>query len=238
MDISNTLASVSEQQVADDNNAEGSIKIIFETEIENITRFLKEGNYGLQYISMKRDRFATHDRQEQGKKFETLYHEVRSAMIEKWTKFKSGIEINRKAYYVTEQMLNAFNGSNEAMIIRYWVRNGAFDRLTGKRFAQMASAIRFQYNEPVNIPVVRSIEAIKGLEAERCLFILSRDLAPYLFGEKAEDNKTSHLLYVALTRSLEHLTILITKEVEESYTRQTIENFFNKITKVQTNDLV
>ena len=52
----------------------------------------------------------------------------------------------------------------------------------------------------MNVPVVRSIETVKGLEAKRCLFILSPDLAPYLFRINREDNKMSHLLYVALTR--------------------------------------
>ena len=78
-----------------------------------------------------------------------------------------------------------------------------------------------------DIPVVSSIESIKGLEAERCLFILTTDLAPYLFGKKTEDNKTSHLLYVALTRSLDNLTILVTKEVEAVYTKAAIVAFFN-----------
>lgn len=58
----------------------------------------------------------------------------------------------------------------------------------------------------MNVPVVRSIETVKGLEAKRCLFILSPDLAPYLFRINREDNKMSHLLYVALTRSQDSLT--------------------------------
>jgi hypothetical protein len=65
------------------------------------------------------------------------------------------------------------------------------------------------------------------------LFILSPDLAPYLFREKTEDNKTSHLLYVALTRSLNHLTILIMKEVEETYAREKILCFFQSVLQNQ-----
>ena len=90
----------------------------------------------------------------------------------------------------------------------------------------MASAIKSNDTTACDIPVVSSIEIIKGREAERCLFILSPDLAPYLFREKTEDNKTSHLLYVALTRSLDYLTILVMKEVEETYTRDKILCFF------------
>ena len=106
-----------------------------------------------------------------------------------------------------------------------------FDRLTGQRYAQMASAIKATDTATSDIPVVSSVEIIKGREAERCLFILSTDLAPYLFREKTEDNKTSHLLYVALTRSLDHLTILVMKEVEETYTREKIVGFFQSVVK-------
>lgn len=98
-------------------------------------------------------------------------------------------------------------------------------------YAQMASAIKATDTATSDIPVVSSIEIIKGREAERCLFILSTDLAPYLFREKTEDNKTSHLLYVALTRSLDHLTILVMKEVEETYTREKIVGFFQSVVK-------
>ncbi len=70
--------------------------------------------------------------------------------------------------------------------------------------------------------MVNSIESIKGREGNNCLFILTGDLAKYLFGKKKTDNKTKNKLYVALTRSLENLTILITTEVEEKYGRDEI----------------
>jgi len=141
---------------------------------------------------------------------------------------KTELEIKRAAFYVTEQMLSAFDsGIKENTIIAQWVNRGIFDRLTGQRYAQMASAIKAIDTATSDIPVVSSIEIIKGREAKRCLFILSPDLAPYLFREKKEDNKTSHLLYVALTRSLDHLTILVMKEVEETYTKDRILCFFH-----------
>ena len=75
---------------------------------------------------------------------------------------------------------------------------------------------------------VSSIEGVKGLEGEHCLFILTSDLAAYLLGNKTDENKTKNALYVALTRSLHILTILICKEVEEEYGRPTITDFFAK----------
>ena len=66
LELSNTLAREAEQQRADEDNAEGSIGIVFESDVQDIKQFLVEGNYGLKYISMKRDRFATHEKQESG----------------------------------------------------------------------------------------------------------------------------------------------------------------------------
>ena len=48
------------------------------------------------------------------------------------------------------------------------------------------------------------------------------DLAEYLLAKKKSDNKTKNKLYVALTRSLDKLTVLITNEVEEKYGREEI----------------
>ena len=230
--LSNTLAPKAEQQQADNSNAKGSIAVVFESDVKDVKQFLTEGNYGLQYISMKRDRFATHEKQSSGNRFETLRHEVQRAMYEKWTGIKTEIEINRAVFYVTEQMLSAFDdGNKENVIISQWVSSGIFDHLTGQRYAQMASAIKAIDKAASDIPVVSSIEIIKGREAEKCLFILSPDLAPYLFRENISDNKASHLLYVALTRSLDHLTIMIMKEVEDMYTRDKIVSFFQTVLK-------
>ena len=227
LELSNTLAQDSEKQVADGDNAEGSIDIVFESDVEEITQFLSDGNYGLQYISMKRERFATHEMQKVGDRFETLLYEVKRAVLEKWTGHMPEIEIDRSAFFITEKMMERFDGGVSATaIINGWVNAGAFDRLTKQRYAQMSAAFKTSEDGKVDNPVIPSIESVKGLEAKRCLFILTTDLAPYLFREKTEDNKTSHLLYVALTRSLDNLTILVTKEVEDKYTRTEIEKFF------------
>ena len=73
---------------------------------------------------------------------------------------------------------------------------------------------------------VKSIDYIKGMEGEKCLFILTNDLAAYLFDDNTEMNKTKNKLYVALTRSLNELSMYILKEVENKYTKKRIQDFF------------
>ena len=80
---------------------------------------------------------------------------------------------------------------------------------------------------PDNI-IVWSIDSIKGQEGSNCLFILTTDLAAYLFGQKNDDTTTKNRLYVALTRSLDKLTIFITTQVEAKYDRKFILDYFEK----------
>lgn len=229
LDLSNALAPDNEKQVSSSKNAAGSLSIVFESNIADVKGYIESVKNGLCYISQKRDRFYTHSTKEADNRFETLRHEVLRAMEEKWQGQKTEIEIKRAAFFITEKMLESYNQARNARAqISHWVKNGAFDQLSRQRYAQMSSAFSEKKIETVDTVVVRSIEIIKGLEAERCLFILTPDLAPYLFRTKTEDNKMSHLLYVALTRSKDHLTIMITRDVEESFSRDTIIEFFKE----------
>ena len=115
-------------------------------------------------------------------------------------------------------------GSAPSTMIRTYL--GRLDRL---QYAKVISALQ-KSNERVNdIPIVNTIESIKGQDGKSCLFILTTDLAAYLFGEKVVENKTKNKLYVALTRSVNALTILVTQEVENKYGADYIRNHFSRL---------
>ena len=226
--LSNALAPSFEKQVANEKNVDGSIDVVYESDIKDIKKFLDECNFGLKYISMKRNRFATHNIQKVKNRFETLFYEVKKNISKKIDQMAE-IEIDRYVFHITERMLKNYNdGVNKTTIIKDLVNDGTLNKLDKQSYAQMASAFKLFDEKKTDITIIPSIESIKGLEAERCLFILTTDLAPYLFNEKKEDNRTSHLLYVALTRSLDNLTFFVTREVEKSYTRTRI----NKLLKL------
>ena len=109
----------------------------------------------------------------------------------------------------------------DSRFIRRCIRSGLFD-YDKKTYARIIGTLKFHEDSGSDGIVVKSIEAVKGLEHRRCLFILTNDLVPYLLGEKTEENKTKHLLYVALTRSLDNLTILVASNVETRYPRERI----------------
>jgi len=232
LDISNMLAPVEERQHAASSNANGSIKVLYETDDEIQGNCFDSDEYGLKYISMKRGRFHTKKSQDNSVQFDGVYAEVFRAMKEKWIKEKNEIEVRRAAFYVTEQMICGYNnGEDVTQIINEWVNVKAFERLPGEKYARMAGALglKMEKDDEEGTIVINSIESVKGLEDDRCLFVLTTDLAPYLFRDKTADNKTSHLLYVALTRSRDELTIYVTKEVEDVYGRDRIDNLFGRV---------
>lgn len=227
LDLSNTLALDNEQQFATEQNKKGILDIIFETEINNFNRFLSSDEYGLRYISKRQERFETHKNQSKDQRFNTLYYEVKTAIEDKWGKVKSEIEVSRCSFYISEQILKEVDEKRKekGKIISDLVQQGFFNQLSKPQYARIISAFGDYETNFSNI-VFDTIEGVKGLESDRCLFILSSDLAPYLFQDKVDDNKEKHLLYVALTRSRERLTILVTKEVEKKYGKESIEKFF------------
>lgn len=225
LQLSNRLAQENEHQVADAKNNIGSIEVRFEADLD-IKTFVSNDAFGLLYISKKNKRFDTHARIDQRGRFDTLRHELNIAIQKKYDDTLTDIEIKRIAYYFAGQMLGLIaNGSAIKAVINKGISDGYYD-YDNTTYARIADALKTEPFSGRDSIVVRSIEAIKGLEHEKCLFILTTDLVPYLLREKTDDNKTMHLLYVALTRSLDNLTILVTTEVENRYTRKQILDAF------------
>ncbi len=221
LQISNRLACVNEQQDADEEACVGSIDVLFETDMD-VAAHIEHGNYGLAYISKKNNRFSTHANHVENNGFDSLRHELDIAIRDKHGNNMSDLEIKRAAYYVAREMIALVEAGSEAgTVVSKGISNGYFD-YDKTRYARMSEALRSDDSPDAGTIPIRSIEAVKGLEAERCLFVLTTDLAPYLLGDKTNDNKTKHLLYVALTRSLDNLTIIVTTEVEMRYSRERI----------------
>ena len=228
LNISNTLADEKQRQFSSSENAAGKVSIVFESETD-VAAFIKDNDFGLQYISKKNERFETHS-EKLDNRIDLLFYEVQRAIAKKWSTEKPELTINRAAYYISERMLMDYDVSNNsAAEINKRIKSGWFDYPGNKEYAQMNAAFEKESTEANPVMLVSSIESIKGLESENCLFILTTDLAPYLFLENTDENRTKHLLYVALTRSLKDLTILVTKEVEKRYQKEYIINYLSEI---------
>jgi thymidine kinase len=218
--LSNRLAPVDERQVADEKNSVGSVRLFFESDIAaNTEKFIRDEDFGLVYISKKNDRFDTHGDVAGDKWFESLRYELETGIREKCGDEATDLEIKRAAYYIATKVVSLLNsGRSVKELTNICVESGTMD-YEKRRYIRIATALTYMASSRSKGVSVKSIEAVKGLEDGRCLLILTTDLAPYLTGDKVDDNRTKHLLYVALTRSRDDLSILVTREVEERYSR-------------------
>lgn len=213
--LSNSIITEVEEWQTSVSRSEGTLNIVYETDV-NIKKILSNNEFDLKYISKKNDRILTKDIQVENQ-FMTIFDELASVFNEKNTE----IQVH-DIYYLTQLVTEEYKKTNK---IHLAVRPIGF-RLPEKSYARIAQTLdQINKNSDEKI-VVPSIESIKGQEGKNCLFILTTDLAPYLFLEKKSDNKSKNKLYVALTRSLDKLTILISTEVERKYTKEKISDFF------------
>ena len=221
LELSNSLVLPEEAQTTE--KCGGVIEIVFEKDC-CIAETLEEA-FDLKYIYKKNNRFDTHSKRTQPTQFDTLYYEVYDSLLGTESDVRL-VEI--KAYNYTYAMLKLYKSKHpiNKIMERLIQHTGA---LTKQQYAKIAGALTDKTTSEECGFVVNSIESIKGLEGDRCLFILTPDLAAYLFGRKTDENKTKNALYVALTRSLNSLTTLICTEVEVEYGRDTISQFFSSI---------
>lgn len=76
---------------------------------------------------------------------------------------------------------------------------------------------------------IKSIDKVKGLENDLCMFIIDNALIEYLFRMKLEVNKEMMRLYVALTRSKKDLILVVDEGTIKKKSRKFIDEQFGKL---------
>lgn len=219
--ISNALITESERQESE--KAAGVVDIVFESETQ-VSQFLEENQFDLAYISERNERFETHSNEQASQSFDILFHEIEDVLMDKIPSASKNALASR-AYCIAYRMSKDIKaGLDPSLIIREHLRE-----LSKQQYAKVITILKSSSKRNASIPVVSTIEGIKGQEGDNCLFILTADLAPYLFGDKTTENKMKNKLYVALTRSLNKLAIFITQEVENKYGIEYIRDYFSKL---------
>lgn len=225
INLSNSI--VDDLQRQNSEKVNGKIRIVFESDI-NVLSFIESSNFDLKYISQKKSIFNT---QKSSASFEneTLFYELETALKEIFPD-KDGATLSGEAYFYTNKLLS-INMQNKDVIktLREVFPSVHFSKA---QYAKICTAIKLSADVDNNGILVSSIESIKGQEGYNCLFILTNDLADYLFQKKKEMNKIKNKLYVALTRSLKDITLLITKEVENKHKKEFIIEYLNKFSDI------
>jgi superfamily I DNA/RNA helicase len=99
-------------------------------------------------------------------------------------------------------------------------------------YAEFKETLENSLNDSNSSYVVSSIDGVKGLESNVCLFILNESMYKYLIKDipkSNHNNKNWNKLYVALTRSSEKLILLIDEELFPHIEIANIESNFAKL---------
>lgn len=221
--LSNSVVNNQEQQYSDKES--GILNICFESD-KPCSELLDEEAFDLCYISQKQGKFETHNVETAKDIAYELSEEIEGEM-RRLHPHKTRITLLRAAYYYAELLLEKYAASNDK---RKAMSETFKNQILSKNaYGVIVNMLLDNSVAPAGEKIlVNSIDSIKGQEGENCLFVLTTDLAAYLFGEKTENTITKNRLYVALTRSLDRLTIFITEEVEIKYKRKNIVDFFEK----------
>ena len=221
--LSNSIVSDSEKQHS--GIAGGEIKILFESHQENVADIIKSPLYDLKYIHKKNALFDTHVISEAP--LQDSLTEIFNEILPMYFPNIVSSELRRKraAYYVARKFIDDYIGG---VTLAKSIISIFGKQISKKEYVRIASTLQAceqKANTGASF-VVDSIEKIKGREGKNCLFILTPDLAAYLFGDKTDYNKTKCALYVGLTRSLDSITIFVTKETEQKYSSKQFEELF------------
>ncbi|RXG07691.1 hypothetical protein EO768_15780 [Bacillus cereus] len=219
---------VLEQEKQEYQTAEvGSLSYLFEQDI-NISNFFRDEPFDYVYIYQKNERFVTNPN-DLGFAKDSLKHELKTVVKKSKVKrehvdqvvfiLQKGIQKNVRKQGNWE----VINGLGKALSLK----------LTKEDKARMYAVLELcKESNKVEGVIVNSIDKVKGLEGDRCLFIVTTEISDYIFQNKNEQNKMLNYLYVALTRAKKELIILITTEVEKKHGREWINAKFKELLQV------
>lgn len=220
VDFINALTDEKEHQTSE-SGIDGSLDIIFEKDIESIENYITY--FDLVYIHQKNNRFNTQKINEDDS---FLFRKLLLILSKYYTLDINDTLLNQVSSKVTVDLLNGLQEDRTPrFLMSKFFKN--ID-LTKQEYAQIISLLKIKENNKFEEITVNSIQSIKGLEADKCLFIVTPDLIPYFTLER-NALKMKSILYVALTRSKNNLTLMFTREVNEKYTKHQITNILDGI---------
>lgn len=218
--ISNTIVNENEKQISKKSN--GKVEFNFGTRY-HIRKVLERLNFDLIYISRARNNYVTRPQTSLLTKIEDVFECLRSVVQDRIESesielcYYLAYEIFRKHQKLEddlEKVIKDLMSSHMICLSEEKIKK-LIDIINAKKTSEVVS--------------VRTIDSVKGLEGDRCLFILTMDLARHLFGKANDDNATRARLYVALTRSRSYLLIHIDEDVERIMCKEDIITYFNSL---------
>jgi len=196
LELSNQI--VDEQEKQQSEKTTGTISIWFESD-KLCSELIQEEKFDLIYISQKQGIYETHGQEKSMNIKMAICEEIEMAMRVNHPTVTE-LVLKRGSYYLAEQLIDKYKQISD----RSKAMNTTFNdellrdkKLYGRIINLLPEETDTTTTDSI---VVCSINSIKGQEGSNCLFILTTDLAAYLFLEKSSDTTTKNKLYVALTK--------------------------------------
>ncbi len=217
--ISNLFCPADEQQTTI-SDVKGEIYYLYSTD-EKFSKLYESFDFlkALIYIRQETDTFTTQD-------FKTVFsleESVREKLLEK---INSDYDSDAFVKAIEKYFINVTLKKGEKGAIQSFTKHFAIT-LENNEYAKLINDLKIENKEKKL--KVKSIDKIKGLENELCMFIMDNTMLEYLFGKKQETNKEMMRLYVALTRSKSDLILVIDKLSIKKFTDKQIEKGFSEL---------
>jgi len=187
--LSNTIVRDDEKQ--NSQKMQGALTVIFESKC-SVHDLINESCFDLKYISTKNTQFETHENGSDTKKFDTLNYEIMTVFT-KMFRDKSENAIARSAYISTGKLIHSYQKTRDTNRTINEVFSSI--RLCQRDYKNILQALEKTDDTDENKICVQSIDSIKGQEGNNCLFVLTTDLAEYLFAKKTGYHKSRRKIW-------------------------------------------
>ena len=217
--ISNLFCPADERQTTI-SDVKGEIYYLYSTD-EKFSKLYESFDFlkALIYIRQETDAFTTQD----SKSVFSLEESVREKLLEK---INSDYDSDAFVKSIEKYFINLTLKKGEKGAIQSFTKHFGIT-LENNEYAKLINDLKIENKEKKL--KVKSIDKIKGLENELCMFIMDNTMLEYLFGKKQETNKEMMRLYVALTRSKSDLILVIDKLSIKKFTDKQIEKGFSEL---------
>ena len=217
--ISNLFCPADERQTTI-SDVKGEIYYLYSTD-EKFLKLYESFDFlkALIYIRQETDTFTTQD----SKSVFSLEESVREKLLEK---INSDYDSDAFVKSIEKYFINLTLKKGEKGAIQSFTKHFGIT-LENNEYAKLINDLKIENKEKKL--KVKSIDKIKGLENELCMFIMDNTMLEYLFGKKQETNKEMMRLYVALTRSKSDLILVIDKLSIKKFTDKQIEKGFSEL---------
>lgn len=197
VDISNIVCNNSEKQTTI-KKIDGNLKYMYSDDTNfRIVYNSFQNDSSICYIKRRNNQFNTHNK-----------NKIDSILLEEILNLNSNGD--DKDAFLFEKIQELYdlienNNNNTKLGLKIFLDKYKI-RLNTNNYAKLISSLDDKQNKNFNI---LSIDKVKGLEKENCMFILDDSLLEYLFKIKTKCNKEMNYLYVGLTRSTKNLLLVI-----------------------------